>query len=118
MCAPDQHNRQQNTANGNSALFRNTTGYDNTATGISALVNNTTGNNNTADGLDALNYNTTGSNNIALGFDAGNKLFTGSNNIYIGTPEILVNPNDSHRQSRLQTKTFIAGISGVTVPAG
>ena len=109
-----------NTANGHGALDSNTTGYQNTAVGLDALCDNTEGINNTAVGVVALLSNTTGSSNIALGDSAGVNLTTGSNNIYIG------NGGSSSSESakiRIGTKgtqkaTFIAGISGVTVPAG
>ena len=59
-----------NTANGEGALGRNTTGNFNTATGSSALNNNTTGLYNTANGLLALANNTEGDNNTAAGNSA------------------------------------------------
>src|SRR5438874_1594999 len=107
-----------NTANGVNALETNTTGGGNTATGYSALFSNN-GNNNTADGVFALQNNTTGSNNIALGNNVGFNLTTGSNNIDIGnagvageSARIRIGTRQIHRN------TFIAGISGVTVPTG
>ena len=108
-----------NTANGNAALEANTTGTNNTATGVNALVGNTTGGFNTATGSNALNSNTTGSDNIALGNTAGINLTTGSSNIDIGNPGVA---GESKRirigTSGTQTRTFIAGISGATVPGG
>jgi hypothetical protein len=125
-----------NTATGASALFSNTTGYANVASGITALyynttgeantavgsfamIFNTTGNFNTAVGDNALFHNSTGSWNIALGFNAGTNLKTGSNNVEIGNPgrqndsgTIRIGTNPTHRN------TFIAGISGATVPSG
>jgi len=56
-----------NTANGNNALYNNTTGDDNAATGWSALGSNTTGYANTANGYVALYSNTTGTANTANG---------------------------------------------------
>ena len=110
----------QNTATGDLALFSNTTGIQNTATGALALFFNTIGGNNTADGLDALLNNTTGSNNIALGTSAGINLTTGSNNIYIGNAGTSGGESAKIRIGTVgrQTATFIAGISGVTVPGG
>jgi uncharacterized coiled-coil protein SlyX len=108
-----------NTATGASALLSNTTGNDNTANGEGALFGNTTGNDNTANGVDALGSNTTGSGNIALGKGAGMSLTTGGNNIDIGnagfagqSSSIRIGTKGTH------TKTAIAGISGVAVPAG
>jgi Chaperone of endosialidase len=107
-----------NTADGFRALFNNTTGTNNTATGRRALHHNRTGNNNTANGNDAL-FNNTGSNNIALGFQAGKDMTTGSNNIDIGNTGLQVESNTIRIGTvGTQTATFIAGISGATVPTG
>jgi hypothetical protein len=119
-----------NTANGNGALASNTTGNFNAAIGASALLNNTiggrntaigrstlslntTGNFNTANGYQALFNNTTGNFNIALGNSAGASLTTGDSNIDIGNVGF---PGESAtiRIGGPQTKTFIAGIRGVT----
>ena len=91
---------------------------NNTATGVETLVRNTTGSSNTALGYFALNNNTTGNNNIAVGEHAGSNLTTGSNNIDIGNLGCCWRvQNNPHRHRReLRTTTFIAGISGATVP--
>jgi hypothetical protein len=91
-----------NTGNGFEVLNSNTTGFDNTATGYRALYNNTTGGANTADGFQALFRNTTGSNNIDIGA--------------VG----VQGESDTIRLGRFgtQTRTFIVGISGSTVPGG
>jgi trimeric autotransporter adhesin len=108
-----------NTANGDDALLSNINGNDNTASGDSALLNNTTGTNNTAIGAFALQHNRTGSNNVALGFGAGENLTTGNRNIDIGNPGVAREAN-TIRIGRVgdQAATFIAGISGATVPTG
>ena len=108
-----------NTATGAGALDQNTTGYSNTAIGSSALLVNTTGSNNTAIGNSALNANTTGSNNIAIGHEAGIRHTTGSNNIYVESRGAV----NEFRTIRIGTtsthgRTFIAGVSGVTVAGG
>jgi len=108
-----------NTATGALALDQNTTGYSNTAIGSSALLVNTTGSNNTAIGNSALNANTTGSNNIAIGHEAGIRHTTGSNNIYVESRGAV----NEFRTIRIGTtsthgRTFIAGVSGVTVAGG
>src|SRR5439155_22942670 len=127
----------QNTATGIFALFLNTTGYDNTATGFSALANNTngtfntangeialynnlTGSSNTAIGAGALSNNVYGSNNIAVGFEAGLRCGTGNNNIYIGNRGSTATISESRtiRIGEQQGRTFVAGISGVTVAGG
>jgi Chaperone of endosialidase len=111
----------ENTANGGGALFSNTTGRFNTASGLSALADNTQGDDNTAVGAGALGNNTTGSENIAVGVSAGANLTTGDNNINIGN-FVSGNPAESNTirigRSDFQMATFIAGISGVTVPGG
>jgi hypothetical protein len=107
----------QNTAIG--GLSSNTIGSYNTATGNGALAYNTTGNFNTASGLNALLYNTTGSNNIALGATAGLNLTTGSYNIDIGNRGFHGETNTIRiGKQGIQIATFIAGISGVTIPTG
>ena len=108
-----------NTATGADTLYSNTIGTRNTATGAGALYRNTTGIDNTAHGANALYRNTTGNNNIAVGVSAGFDLTTGNNNIYIGN----TGNNGEYNKIRIgttgvQKATFIAGISGVTVPAG
>ena len=106
----------QNVAVGTDALVLNDSGSDNTAIGWFALFENTTGGVNTAIGAEALSNNTTGFNNIALGFAAGDLLTTGDDNIDIGNEGVA----DEAGTVRIgtdgtQTRTFIAGISGVVV---
>ena len=80
-----------NTANGDSALFFNTSGFSNTANGAKALKNNTTGSYNSAIGTQALNANTTGSNNTANGSFALRDNTTGSNNTANGNRALYSN---------------------------
>jgi hypothetical protein len=105
-----------NVAIGLLALGLNTTGSSNTAYGSSA-ANSTTGNDNTAIGTAALQRNTTGSNNVALGSGAGFTIVNGDFNIDIGSQG---RGRDSFtiRIGQRQTNTYVAGISGVTVPTG
>ena len=107
-----------NTANGAFALYFNSSGGANTANGVYALYNNTIGNDNVASGFHAL-YANTGSDNIALGAFAGSNVTTGSHNIDIGNFG-LAGDFKTIRIGRAETqrKTFIAGISGVTVASG
>jgi hypothetical protein len=125
-----------NTATGRGALAANTTGSYNHAYGAQALSSNTegiynaayadhaltlnsTGSYNTAAGSYALGSNTTGSNNIALGAQAGSGLTTGNNNIDIGATGTAAEANTIRiGKAGTQTKTFIQGISGVTVANG
>jgi hypothetical protein len=127
---------RENTATGGAALISNTAGKHNTATGVGALTNNTisnnntasghsalysnsTGFNNTADGNRALFNNATGSSNIALGEGAGENLTIGHHNIDVGNHGVVAEAN-TIRIGTVgdQTATFIAGISGATVPTG
>jgi len=109
-----------NTAVGAAAMEENTTGYENVAVGLQALWNNRTGTQNVGIGDGTLFDNTNGDHNAALGDEAGS-LLTGDYNIAIGadvwgvagesnTIRIGKTPN--------QVRTFIAGISGVTVAGG
>ena len=107
-----------NTATGIDSLGDNTSGNGNTAVGAGSLARNHTGENNTATGVNALFSNTAGSNNIAIGFNAG-LATNGSNNIDIGNHgrrgeahTIRIGTKRSH------TSTYVAGISGVSVPEG
>jgi uncharacterized coiled-coil protein SlyX len=70
-------------------------------------------------GQSALLNSTTGKNNIAVGSNSGSKLRTGSNNIDIGnrgaagdSKTIRIGTEGAH------ANTFIAGISGSSVPSG
>src|SRR5262245_17558165 len=107
-----------NTADGFFALNVNTTGSFNTADGLRAMWFNTSGSNNTAVGLNALAFNTSGDMNIAIGFNAGSNVIRGNANIDIGnagrqeSATIRIGTNTHHRN------TYIAGISGATIPTG
>jgi trimeric autotransporter adhesin len=108
-----------NTAIGYDALYSNQNGMNNTATGVETLVRNTTGSSNTALGYFALNNNSTGNNNIAVGEHAGSNQTTGSNNIDIGNLGVAGESKTIRVGIQgTQNKTFIAGISGATVPGG
>jgi Chaperone of endosialidase len=107
-----------NTANGWRALNHNRTGRANTANGWQALYFNTNGTHNTAIGFAALYNNRIGALNIALGESAGFNT-TGTNNIVIGN-EGIADESNTIRIGTVgtQTDTYIAGISGTTVPTG
>jgi len=105
----------QNIAVGSKALWSNTTGSDNTAIGYQSLYLNTTGYNNTAVGQGALANLTSGDFNTALGITAGAALTTGTDNIYIGHPGFAAEDNTIRIGiDPDNTRTFIAGIRGVT----
>ena len=108
-----------NTAIGDHAVYWNTVGFFNTATGSNALYNNTTGNRNTAYGYTALVNNTRGSDNIAVGEGAGRKLTIGDHNIDIGNQGSSAESNTIRiGKVGTQNATYIAAISGATVPTG
>jgi hypothetical protein len=112
------NNADSNTATGAGALLSNTTGRSNTANGTFALFSNTTGLANTAIGDHAL-ANNTGNHNVALGYFAGSALTGGDSNIDIGNPGVAAESETIRiGQQGLQTATYIAGISGATVPTG
>ena len=79
----------QNTAVGDSALIRNTTGANNTAIGFNVLEFNTTGGGNTATGFNALGLNTFGNSNTASGSDALAANTTGDTNTATGFDTLL-----------------------------
>jgi uncharacterized coiled-coil protein SlyX len=108
-----------NTAVGDDALFANKTGTGNTATGVAALLHNRTGSGNTAEGNGALFSNTSGNNNIAIGDLAGADVTTGDNNIDIGNQGAASDMDTIRIGTKgTQTRTFIAGVAGVTVANG
>jgi uncharacterized coiled-coil protein SlyX len=80
-----------NTAIGSKALYNNTEGSFNTATGIGALFHNTTGDRNTANGGFTLIFNTTGNDNTATGFEALANNTTGDANTANGQSALLSN---------------------------
>ena len=101
-----------NTATGGGALYNNF-GGSNTANGQGSLLFNTSGSFNTAAGQNALKNNTTGSSNTVLGYQAGANLVTGSSNIMIGN-QGTAGDGGTIRMGDVQTKTFVAGIRGIT----
>ena len=129
-----------NTVMGNYALTQATQVSNSVAMGAYALAYQIGGYENTAVGYSALSSLNTGSDNLALGYLAGLGGTYGSNNIYLGansaasaagtagssiTNEIVIGSGATGKGSKTTllgtpgttTKTFIAGISGVT-PAG
>jgi len=107
-----------NTASGLRALSGNFSGSENTAVGVSALANNGGGSQNTAVGFKALLNNMGGNHNIALGHEAGINVGglnnSRDNNIEIGNAGDFLD-NATIRIGDVQTRTFIAGISGAPV---
>jgi hypothetical protein len=103
---------------GLGALLGNNTGVANTADGTFALSTNSTGQTNTAIGYHALLNNISGSTNIAVGAFAGAAI-TGDFNIDIGNFGVAAETQTIRIGAQaLQSATYIAGISGATVPSG
>ena len=92
---PDGGYPNENTAEGDGALFSLTTGADNTANGLQALYSNTTGSENTANGVNALFFNTTANDNTATGFEALYSNTTGADNTANGVNALLSNTTGS-----------------------
>jgi trimeric autotransporter adhesin len=95
---PDGGYPNQNTAEGEGALFSLDTsqGTGNTAIGFDALYSNTTGNHNTAIGLNALTFNTTGYDNDAFGTDALYSNTTGVFNTAFGSFSLYGNTTGNY----------------------
>ena len=118
-CMLNNRTGKENTAVGDAALYTNWKGHQNTATGTQALYSNSAGTNNVANGLNALYSNTTGNDNIAIGTFAGYSCTTGSYNIEIGNRGVTGEDKTIRIGTQgTQQKTFVAGISGVTVANG
>ncbi len=96
------------------------TGNDNTGIGAEALYGNGSGAQNTALGRGSLGKSITGNNNIGIGFNSGSKLLTGNDNIYIASPGAGAGESSTIRIGSVgrQSRSYIAGISGVTVADG
>ena len=104
---PDGGYPNQNTAEGDNALFSLISGTDNTATGFDALQDNPNGFNNTATGVATLAHNDAGNNNTATGFNALTRQAFASNNTANGANALFSN--------RTGTKNTA---SGLTSPPG
>ncbi|HET9473807.1 MAG TPA: tail fiber domain-containing protein [Steroidobacteraceae bacterium] len=101
-----------NTAVGEVALRENTAN-GNTAVGFGALQNKTAGEFNVAIGYRSLLSLTTGERNTAIGLGAGVNLLSGDRNVYISNAGVIAE-SDAIRIGQTQSRTFIAGIRGVT----
>jgi hypothetical protein len=93
---PDGGYPNENTAEGEDALFSLTTGFNNTAMGFDALYSNTGGLSNTAIGSDALYQNTVGSDNTACGYFALHFNTTGLLNTAVGAVALDGNTTGSN----------------------
>jgi hypothetical protein len=92
---PDGGYPNDNTAEGESALFYLTSGVGNAAVGFRALFLDQTGQYNTAIGAGALYNNTTASNNTAVGFEALESN-SGSENTAVGSRSKLHHRQQQH----------------------
>jgi hypothetical protein len=88
--SPDGGYDNDNTAEGEDALFYLTSGVGNAAVGFRALFLDQTGQYNTAIGAGALYNNTTASNNTAVGFEALESN-SGSENTAVGSTALVFN---------------------------
>lgn len=88
---PDGGYANQNTAEGEDALFSLTIGGDNAAVGFHSLYLTTTGFQNTAIGSSTLESNTTGFQNTALGYEALQNATSGNGNIAVGVRALQLN---------------------------
>jgi len=122
-----------NSAFGNFCLFLNSTGFENSAFGFGSSYKNTTGRlnatfgaysgfsnvagiGNTAIGHQALIDKKTGNYNVALGYNSGSLLSNGNNNLYVANTGSLSESN-TIRIGQTHTKTFLAGVRGITTDA-
>ncbi|MGZ7032376.1 MAG: tail fiber domain-containing protein [Thermoanaerobaculia bacterium] len=116
---------------GFDTLLSLTTGLNNVAAGPSAVQRVTAGSNNVGFGSGALSFVTTGSNNVAIGPNALNSMDSGSSNIAIGASAGLFLASNANgnididnagtntdgatiRIGTGQTRTFLAGVRGIT----
>lgn len=88
---PDGGYPNQNTAEGEDALFRLRKGTDNTALGFEALVNHTNGDFNTAVGSGALHSQEKAESNTAVGYNALFSNVTGIQNLAVGDHALFSN---------------------------
>ncbi|MBP7779159.1 MAG: tail fiber domain-containing protein [Acidobacteria bacterium] len=103
-----------NTAVGHRALLMLDTGTDNTVLGRGAVDSLTSGSRNIGIGGFSLGGLTGGDNNVAIGHTAGVLLASGSNNIYVNNPGLAGDSGTVRVGNALHTRTFVAGIRGVT----
>ena len=104
-----------NVAVGYRALMANETGSLNTVVGYNALSASRRGDANTAIGDAAMFQNISGSRNVAIGLFGGQHIVAGDDNISIGQTWGVPDESSTIRiGGSEQTRTFIAGIRGVT----
>ena len=115
---PDGGYLNQNTAEGQDALFSLTTGAANTAVGFDALFRTTTGSSNTASGFQALFSNTTGAFNTANGANALLSNTTGNANTAYGASALLSNTTGSNNTASGQIALYFNTTGGSNTANG
>ena len=110
---PDGGYPNQNTAEGENALFSLTTGRSNTAVGYEALYKNSNGRNNLALGANALTSNASGSNNTAAGYNALNSNTTGTQNTASGAQALQSNSTGG-QNTAVGTQSLFLNSSGAS----
>jgi Chaperone of endosialidase len=105
---PDGGYLNENTAEGEDALFSLTTGRNNTAVGFAALTNNTSGSSNTASGRSALVNNTTGDSNTAIGGGTLNDNTTGDSNTAVGSEALGLNTSGGFNTATGSQALFVS----------
>jgi hypothetical protein len=100
-----------NTASGDGALFRDTSGSSNSAYGEGALLNNASGYSNFAGGVSALGQNTTGMDNTAVGVQSLFLNIAGFGNTAIG---YLSGGTADNSQMNSYENTFIGSESAAS----
>ena len=103
-----------NTGMGWAVLVHNTSGSNNVGVGSGATAGNTSGSGNTALGTGALSTNQNGNNNIAIGHEVSFTANGISNSINVGGPQTIGSGDMVLGTQGTQTRTFIAGIRGIT----
>lgn len=113
--SPNDYSNVFNTAIGNTALEKNTSGNFNTATGFGALQNHITNNYNSAFGYLAMENNTSGDRNTAIGSQALQKNIDGKGNSAFGYLAMENNTSGGHNTAiGYETlKNFSEGTSNV-----
>src|SRR5438477_2231958 len=97
--APDGGYPNNNTAEGDSALLKLSSGADNTAIGSGTLFSNTTGNRNTAIGSAAIYSSISASDNAATGCQALAVNSTGTYNTANGSRSLLFNQTGNNNSA-------------------
>lgn len=107
-------NTDNNTAVGHEALLLLNTGTLNVAVGKGAVDSLASGDHNIGIGATTLGALSSGEGNIAIGYQAGVLLASGDDNVYLANAGLNGDDGTMRFGNAVHTKTFIAGIRGVT----